>query len=186
MFDIQQHPNSDPILTSPISPEEWRELSRPTIVCVLVTPRGELLLVQPKKAAPNGWIFPQGAIERQESLLDAALREAHEELGYSPQMLGVDKAKFIGKARFPTGGTTGKEYFVAAVPLINWMKPVLNSENSKVCTVGGPGELIQKVADCSRNKKRLIRRVLITAIADGVLFSQRWTTTKVNQFFGAP
>jgi hypothetical protein len=149
---------------------------------VLITPKSEVLLVQPKRALANGWIFPQRRIERQESLLEAAKKAAEVELGYSPQVLDSKRARYLGKGR---GGAAGKEYFVVAIPMNYWRRPDLNEENRKFCTVGGPGELMQKISDCSQAKKQLIQVVLNTTIERGALFSSRWKSANVDAFLGS-
>lgn len=174
MLHSKQLAQLDPILTSPIPPEEWRELNRPTIVCMLVTLEGKVLLVQPRDAAKNGWIFPQGGIHRPETLLQAALREAEEELGYPAAMLAWEQAQFVGKAA--AENDTQKEYYVVLIPLSSWQKPRLNGENRKFCTPGGPGELAAKIGECSDTKKMLIQLTVKHCIRAGSLFSRRWRT----------
>jgi ADP-ribose pyrophosphatase YjhB (NUDIX family) len=165
-------------LHSLIESDDWRQCERPTIVGVVITPSGKVIMVQPRNAQPNGWIFPQGHINRGETLLESTLREVEEELGYDASILDVSKAKFIGKGAAKE--LHGKQYFVVALPLQKWQKPKLNRENRQYCTVGGPGELAKKVVDCSQTKKRLIQLALRMTIREGLLYSQRWKASHAN------
>lgn len=165
-------------LTSPISTEDWKRLSKPTAVGVFITPSDKVIMVQPRKAHPNGWIFPQGEMSRCESPLQTVIRKAQEELGYPASIFDLAQANFIGKGA--TKGLQGKQYFVVSIPLLRWEKPKLNHENKQCCTVGGPGELSRKISGCSPKKKRLIQIALKVAIKEGILHTTRWKSEQAD------
>lgn len=159
-------------LHAQIPSNDQRYLTRPTIVSMLISPAGSVLLVLPKKAARHGWIFPQGDINRAETLYQAAIRNIAEELGFAEKLVVKSQCQFLGKgARLQL---VGKQYYVLALPLVSQAQPRLTHANRKCCWVGGPGELAQKVAECSSSKRMLLKRSLESSIAAGMVFADRW------------
>lgn len=77
-------------------------LIRPMMVGVrlLLVQDGQLLLV--RHSYQNQWFFPGGAVKRGETLVDAAIREAHEEAGVrclaTPRLLGIYLNLYEGKS----------------------------------------------------------------------------------------
>jgi ADP-ribose pyrophosphatase YjhB (NUDIX family) len=82
---------------------EWRwRLLRPIMLGVRLAPiqDGQVILV--RHTYQPGWHFPGGALERGETPLEAALREAQEEAGVcveaTPELLGVYSSFREGKS----------------------------------------------------------------------------------------
>ncbi|MCA9367360.1 NUDIX hydrolase [Candidatus Kaiserbacteria bacterium] len=147
----------------------WRNELRPTVLGLVMTPDSRLLLVLPKKANPHGWIPPQGPIERNQSPLDALLRDMHQELGYTADAFNMAQARALQKF-----SGDEKTYYVVGLPLWSWQKPQLNGENRDFITVGGPGELAEKITECSTQKQKLIVSSVLVAIQLSLLHSERW------------
>jgi putative (di)nucleoside polyphosphate hydrolase len=55
-------------------------------VCLLVLSSTQQLLIGERCGEPGEWQFPQGGIKSGQSIQEAALEEAHEELGVSPEL----------------------------------------------------------------------------------------------------
>ena len=147
-------------LMDPLPSRYFRGSHRPTITGLVITPDNSLLMVRPRRAKKNGWIFPQGGFQPSESPLQALVRELREELGYDLTALDTDSITLLAA---DTWGHPKKFYVVVAVRLTHWKAPVLNHENSAWCTPGGPNELWRRVAMCSESKRRLISAAIAAA-----------------------
>ncbi len=87
-------------------------MSHPEIVAgtVIFDKRGRLLLI--RHPAWRNWIVAGGHVEFGESILEAARREAKEELGLDVKALGIIG---IGEAIFPEGPKERRHYISAYV-----------------------------------------------------------------------
>ena len=60
---------------------------RPNVGIILCNGGGQVLWA--RRSRHDGWQFPQGGVERGESVLDAVYRELHEEVGLLPEHVEV-------------------------------------------------------------------------------------------------
>lgn len=65
---------------------------RPNVAALIVNPHGELLICE-RRNIKNGWQFPQGGVQKGESLLDALKREIREEVNLKPKSYEVCEVK---------------------------------------------------------------------------------------------
>lgn len=166
-------------LDEQLPPSVWRSELRPTITGLIVTPQGKIVMVLPRRASANGWIFPQGSFQREESPLLSIIRELREELGYGLDCIDAYALQPLLKKACQH---SGKRHYVVAVPLRAWRPPRLNGENRKYCSVGGPNELWGKTHRCSRGKRQLISRSIEEAMHIGLLHTERWNPVRADSF----
>ena len=178
MLDHQIY-RANAMLHSPLPHNDWTSFNCPTVVAVPITPNNRVVMVQPICAHPHGWIFPQGKIEqRNETLFQAAVRVLQAELGFPPDTFDQQTARLIGEAAVKFD--QGKQYYVVALPMKRRQQPRLNGENRNCCLVGGPGQLLHNIGECSKPKLELIKHLLLTAIEQHLLYKGRWTADHVN------
>lgn len=166
-------------LKEQLPPRVWRSQLRPTITGLIISPHGKIVMVLPRKASANGWIFPQGGFQRAESPLLAITRELREELGYG---LDCIDAHALQPLLTQACQHSDKRHYVVAVPLRAWQPPRLNGKNRKYCLVGGPNELWQKIQQCSPGKRELITRSIKEAMHIGLLHTERWHPVRADSF----
>ena len=157
---------------------------RPTVMVLVQTPLSELIMVLPRSAELQGWIFPQGEIEPNETPLQAALREVNEECGYQAHLFDPDKAVALHRAVVPRrleASERDKEFFVVGLQLTSRQWPRLNGENLKSLFVHSPNDLWARIYGCRQPKQALITACLRAATKeddDGrrcFLQGKRWT-----------
>lgn len=65
-------------------------ISNMYVLCIVVDENGRYLLIkESKKGCENTWSFPAGKIEKNENIIQAALRETREESGISIKPQGI-------------------------------------------------------------------------------------------------
>lgn len=152
----------------------WKSGIRPTITSLIVCPEGGVMLVQPSKSDTNGWIFPQGEINRHESPLEASFREIEEELSFKKGLFIKNRSRLLGCQVVKTGRGEKKFFVPVFHEMCGWETPRLNRENLDWHTANGPNDLWSKTADCSVGKKEFMKKVLIEALEKGLLCTNRW------------
>ncbi len=120
-------------------------VDRPTIVIVVVCDN-KVLFVKPAKG--DRWILPQGGISRSDfTLMGAALREGHQELGMQKELVLPTRRIVLGECLNPIPserglGYTHKQLFFMLLPVRHrdWVK--LNDENTRYDWVASRGHLM--------------------------------------------
>lgn len=161
---------------------------RPTVMVLVQTPGSELIMVQPRLAEPNGWIFPQGEINPSETPLGAALREVWEECGFAADLFDSDQAVALHRALVPRRKEVpekDKEFFVVGLHLQRRQQPRLNGENTKALFVHGPNDLWARIYGCRPQKQALITACLAAATNPGpdgrtFLHGERWSRERLT------
>jgi ADP-ribose pyrophosphatase YjhB (NUDIX family) len=77
----------------------WRVTQPLTLGCRVIALRGDQVVLV-RLTYHDGWFLPGGGVDRGETFLDAAIREAREECGIevrSPELLGVYLNRIEGK-----------------------------------------------------------------------------------------
>ncbi len=108
---------------------------RPNISICLVNPKNEVLIIKSSRHGPNDWQLPQGGIEKNESLAQAAARELKEEVGIAKARLLVLQSniyKYKWKKKYPFDRSEhNKQNYVGqlqslAIMKIKAVRPVLH------------------------------------------------------------
>jgi putative (di)nucleoside polyphosphate hydrolase len=76
------------------------EKYRPNVAAILVNPSGQILVAE-RLSIPNSWQFPQGGVDKGESLKDALMREVEEELSIPPSSYQVTEERGGYRYDFP-------------------------------------------------------------------------------------
>ena len=71
------------------------EIIKSTCGIFLINSKGELLIVHPTHSPWNTWSIPKGLTDANESYLDAAIREAKEEIGIDLNVFGFKSIDYI-------------------------------------------------------------------------------------------
>ncbi len=162
---------------------------RPTVMVIVQTPQSGLVMVLPRSAEPQGWIFPQGEIEPNETPLQAALREVNEECGFKAHLFDSNSAVALHHAIVPRRSEVpglDKEFFVVGLHLQSRQRPRLNGENAKSLFVHGPNDLWAHIYGCRQPKQALITACLRAATKeddDGRRFflrGERWAHERLE------
>ncbi len=108
---------------------------RPNIAICIINPKNEILLIRSSEHNPKDWQFPQGGIEKGESLAQAARREVLEEVGLKNIKLLIIKERiykyrwskdFLRQLkRLNPDGYIGQEQSLA-VASVNEIRPKIN------------------------------------------------------------
>ncbi len=107
---------------------------RPVQVFILVNKNNEFLVVQSAKE-PTIWSFPQGGIDRGETLMENMIRELQEEIGISHHdfesvhaAFHEAKVDFDSSRQGERGFTKGKYYFFTAAKYTGKKELIFNTK----------------------------------------------------------
>lgn len=94
--------------------QHQRKEYRPTVVAAIQNDKDQFIVV---KHPSGSWFFPQGGIEKGESLTRAFRRELKEEVGIEGRITGIDllftkKLPYLPGRPGRDGFKVGKEYFI--------------------------------------------------------------------------
>ncbi|MGI8604636.1 MAG: NUDIX domain-containing protein [Verrucomicrobiales bacterium] len=82
---------------------------RPNVAGLLVNADGQVLICE-RKDFKNSWQFPQGGVDRNESLVGALNRELDEELGLEPRHYQILRQRGGFSYNFPNGSKALRTY----------------------------------------------------------------------------
>lgn len=83
-----------------IAPPPDPILYRPNVAAILRNPLGEILIAE-RLRNPDAWQFPQGGVDEGENEEQAMLRELHEEIGVTPNLVRVVQKRDGYRYAFP-------------------------------------------------------------------------------------
>ena len=136
---------------------------RPVVVMIVKNPQGQVLLVQSAKSHAS-WGFPQGGVNRGESVLSAVRRELAEETGIRQ---GVKIVKFCGMNQIAMPGrekrdgfTSGKRYYYFYLVCDTAPTVVLQAEELADYCWKLPAEVPEILSTLNEEKRETLLRAL--------------------------
>jgi putative (di)nucleoside polyphosphate hydrolase len=84
-------------------------LYRPNVAAIMLNTANELLVCE-RKGFTNSWQFPQGGVDKGETLMEALHREMDEELGLEPHHYDVILQRGGYRYQFPNGVRRFRRY----------------------------------------------------------------------------
>ena len=165
--------------------EQYAVGLRPTVSVLVRNPLGQVLLVYPRKAEEHAdvFMFPQGAINRHETPLQAAVRILHQECTYVEANLDVNNARALGVTSV-VGEKETKVHYSVFVSLRKKCNPILNYENRKYLFASGPNFLWSKIVQCRPVKRKMIISAVFSAVQAGLLQTDRWHPDRFQNLRG--
>ncbi len=173
-------------------PASAYEGERPTVVAVLRSQGGEVLMVLPQKAgkhATNAWMFPQGPIERYLSPYQAFDQLLQDECCLASSDVEPDSVRALCTA-FSQTASGLKRYFVLFGTLRPGVRPVVKLSDEKdvhpktreVFFASGPNCVWSKIGDDRQAKRQMIVQVLEMAVRKRLLVNDRWSPERFAPF----
>lgn len=123
--------------------EKWKHMQKkpskpfkmPAYVGIILIKNNTCLLVKRHNTdwASGSWNFPGGLLEQHESLIDAAAREAHEEIGV---IIAPSALSLVHVLQVHAGASTTKEFFGFYFTASSWQGEPINSEPHRHSEIG--------------------------------------------------
>ncbi len=169
-------------LDVPVDHREYSDGVRPTVVAVVRT--GEsLLLVLPKVAGGNGYIFPQGPINLGQTPQAACIRILEEECSIGDKMIESTVPFGLANKSSHHGDRENvcRLVFVSLRPHFVLPQPPAGGIQNLIL-VNGPNHLWQKIADCSVNRRGFMAKAVRSLIQQRLLVTGRWQLERLEPF----